>query len=57
MSSISPLTDEGGGAASDDVLRSGENLRIGLVVWFLRIETFEFWFVGFDTYVCLFFDN
>ncbi len=57
MSSISPLTDEGGGAASDDVLRSGENLRIGLMVWFLRIETFEFWFVGFDTYVCLFFDN
>ena len=57
MSSISPLTDEGGGAASDDVLRSGENLRIGFVGWFLRIETFEFWFVGFDTYVCLFFDN
>ena len=57
MSSISPLTDEGGGAASDDVLRSGENLRIGLMVWFLRIETFEFWFVGFDTNVCLFFDN
>ena len=57
MSSISPLTDEGGGAASDDVLRSGENLETGRLVWFLRIETFEFWFVGFDTYVCLFFDN
>ena len=57
MSSISPLTDEGGGAASDDVLRSWKTWELTDKVWFLRIETFGFWFVGFDTNVCLFFDN
>ena len=57
MSSISPLTDEGGGAASDDVLRSRENLGIGREVWFLRIGTFGFLIMVFDTNVCLFFDN
>ena len=57
MSSISPLTDEGGGAAGDDVLRSRENLGIGRWVWFLRAETFGVWWLVFDTNVCLFFDN
>ena len=46
-SSISPLTDEGGGAASDDVLRSRENLelaeRFGSEDWDFRVLVWWFW--------------
>ena len=45
MSSISPLTDEGGGAASDDVLRSRENLGSAEISGFRGSELSGFGFM------------